>query len=152
MPIVDLSHPLAHGTRTYPGFPPMSISDYWDHDSEGWQISQLTFVSSSGTYLDAPLHRHSDGQSVAELSLTSCTDLPGVKIVTSESKIEDSVVSISPERLSGKAALIQTGWSNNWGTARYRDHGDHPGLGQAASGASGMSLMLSHLPWLLETQ
>ena len=132
MPIVDLSHTLEHGTRTYPGFPPMSISDFWDHDNEGWQISQVTFVSSSGTYLDAPLHRYSDGQSVAELSLDSCANLPGVKIVTSESKIEDSVVSIPPERLSGRAVLIQTDWSRNWGTSRYRDQGDHPGLGQAA--------------------
>lgn len=132
MPIVDLSHSLAHGTRTYPMFPPMSISDFWNHDNEGWQISQVTFVSSSGTYLDAPLHRFSDGESVAELSLDSCTDLPGLKIVTSESKIEESVVSIHPESLIGRAVLIQTGWSDHWGKPEYRDQGSHPGLGQAA--------------------
>jgi len=110
----------------------MSISDFWDHDNEGWQISQVTFVSSSGTYLDAPLHRHRDGQSVAELSLDSCADLPGMKIVTSESKIDESVVSVHPDRLAGRAVLIQTGWSDHWGTSAYREHGSHPGLGQAA--------------------
>ena len=132
MAAVDLSHPIDHGTRTYPGFPPVSISDYWDHDNEGWQISQVTFVSSSGTYLDAPLHRHPQGLGVADLPLSSCVDLPGIKIVAHEAKIESSITSVGPEDLAGRAVLINTGWADKWGSPEYREQGKHPGLSGVA--------------------
>jgi len=126
--IFDLTHTLHHGTRTYPSFPPVSVSDYWDHQNEGWQISQVTFVSSSGTYLDAPLHRYADGLSVAELPLDSCVDLPGIKITAAEVKIEASILGVDADQLAGKAVLVQTGWSQKWGTPEYRKQGEHPGL------------------------
>lgn len=132
MTVIDLSHSISHGTRTYPSFPPVSISDYWDHENEGWQISQVTFVSSSGTYLDAPLHRHADGLSVADLPLDSCVDLPGIKIDAPEAKIEASITAVDRADLAGKAVLIQTGWSDMWGTPEYREQGNHPGLSGGA--------------------
>jgi kynurenine formamidase len=110
----------------------MSVSDFWQHDLDGWQISQVTFVSSSGTYLDAPLHRFPDGDSVADLPLQSCSNIEGIKIVTDEVRIEDAILDTDADAVAGKAVLIQTGWSNHWGTEKYGQTDSHPGLTAAA--------------------
>lgn len=133
MDVIDLSHRLRHGTRTYPTFPPMSISDFWQHDLDGWQISQVTFVTSSGTYLDAPLHRFPDGDSVADLSLGSCSNIEGIKIVANELRIEESILAMDADALAGKAVLVQTGWSDHWGTEKYGKTELHPGMTAAAA-------------------
>lgn len=110
----------------------MSISDFWQHDLEGWQISQVTFVSSSGTYLDAPLHRFPHGDSVADLPLQSCSNIEGIKIATDEVRIEETILAMDADTVTGKAVLIQTGWSDKWGTETYGQTESHPGLTAAA--------------------
>jgi arylformamidase len=84
-------------------------------------------VANTGTYLDSPFHRYSDGVDIGQLSLSSLANLEGVvaRIDTSGGR---AITSAALENLSlkGKAALIHTGWDIHWRTERYFE--GHPFL------------------------
>ena len=125
--LVDLSHAIHDGQITYPGLPAISIKDHLSHDAalggyaEGvsFQIGRIDMVANSGTSIDAPYHRFPGTPDVAALPLASMADLQGVvvrlagmagKAVTRQALLP------ATEDVSGKAVLIETGWSARWGT------------------------------------
>lgn len=132
--IIDLSQPIHDGMVTYPGLPAPSITDHLGRaesreryaPGHEFQIGRIDMVANTGTYLDTPFHRFSDGHDLAGLDLTKVVAVPGLVI--------DAPASgpIGPEcfarhDLAGRAVLIRTGWSTHFGTDRYGDP-DHPGL------------------------
>jgi kynurenine formamidase len=132
--LVDLSHVIEHGLRTYPGLPEPSVGAWQSHDdSRGryapgteFHIGRIEMVANTGTYLDAPFHRWRDGADVSALALESLADLPG-RVVDARAagrRIDSS--SLPDEDLAGCAVLFRTGWSRHWGTPRYFD--GHPFL------------------------
>src|SRR6185437_10161910 len=84
--IVDLSHVIEHGMTTYPGLPGPHICDFWTRegsaanydDGSSFQIGRIDMVANTGTYVDAPFHRYSEGRDLADLPLQSLADLPGI--------------------------------------------------------------------------
>src|SRR4051794_12018271 len=86
MSVIDLSHRLRAGVRTYPRLPSPEVEDYLSFDAsrshyaEGteFQIRKLSMITSTGTYLDAPRHRFRDGADVASIALSQCVSLPAV--------------------------------------------------------------------------
>src|SRR5262249_43014004 len=80
-------------------------------------------------YVDAPLHRYTDGADVSELPLESLAELPGVVIDAGGGR------AAGPDRLGdvdarGKAGLVRTGWDRHWGTGAYFE--GHPVLAREA--------------------
>jgi kynurenine formamidase len=137
--IVDLSHPVGHGTITYPGLPGPVISDHLSREAsrfryaEGYefQIGRIDMVANTGTYLDTPFHRFAEGHDLAGLDLSRVAAVPGV-LVDATGVQEVAVDQFAGHEVAGRAVLLHTGWSQHWGTERYGD-ASHPFLGREAA-------------------
>ena len=134
---IDLSHTIEHGMITYRGLPAPLICDYLSreasrqHYEEGteFHIGRIDMVANTGTYLDSPFHRYSDGKDLSELPLTSLAGLEGVVVHCADR-------AITPEAfrglgLHGKAVLLHTGWDQHWRTDAYFE--GHPFLTSEAA-------------------
>lgn len=140
MGIVDLSHPVGHGTVTYPGLPGPEISDHMsraesrDRYASGYefQIGRISMVANTGTYLDTPFHRFAEGHDLTGLALDRVVDVPAVVV---DVPVQEAGADLLAGReIAGRAVLFRTGWDAHWGTDRYGD-GDHPFVGVDAAAA-----------------
>jgi kynurenine formamidase len=126
--IIDLSHPLAPGMPSYPGLPEPRFHVFLAHEdaprqahySPGttFQIAAYELAGNTGTYLDAPFHRHAEGFDLADLPLERMANLPGVVINAPEDGPIEARV-FSDVALRGKAVLVHTGWAKHWGGDGY---------------------------------
>ncbi|MGI8706391.1 MAG: cyclase family protein [Sphingomicrobium sp.] len=133
--IVDLSHVIEDGMTTYKGLPGPHICDFWTRedsagnydDGSSFQIGRIDMVANTGTYVDSPFHRYADGKDLAELSLGSLVDLPGIVIRRPyEVGLATDVTDFERFVVRGKAVLVHTGWDRHWRTDAYAT--DHPFL------------------------
>ena len=131
--IVDLSHVIEHGMTTYPGLPGPHICDFWEREStranyddgSSFQIGHIDMVANTGTYLDSPFHRYSEGKDLSELPLDWLADLPGILVRQPwQQEIAVGMSAFSGLDVRGKAVLVHTGWDEHWRTDRYGK--DHP--------------------------
>src|SRR5688500_14262685 len=75
--LIDLSHTIEDGMITYKGLPAPIICDYLSRErSRGiyeagteFQIGKIEMVTNTGTYVDCPFHRYSDGKDLSEVKL-----------------------------------------------------------------------------------
>jgi arylformamidase len=138
--LIDLSHSLEDGMETYKGLEPIHICDYWTREMSqqnyqagtSFQIGKITMVANSGTYLDAPFHRYQEGADLSELSLNQVAELNAIKIVVQLGTKQIGTSIFEPYQIKNKAVLIQTNWSEHWGTEVYSNE-EHPYLTQAAA-------------------
>jgi kynurenine formamidase len=129
--LIDLSHTIFDGLVTYKGLPPPVICDYLSREESRkfyepgteFQIGKIEMVTNTGTYLDCPFHRYSDGKDLSELALEQCTDLEAVTI-DAVNVMEIDVEFFSGVVLTNKAVIIHTGWSRHWDTEQYFEN--HP--------------------------
>ena len=124
--IIDLSHLIEPGMPAYPGLPEPKFRVVRTHGDEtgyapgtSFQIAAYDLGGNTGTYVDAPFHRHRDGADLAEVPLAKLAHLPGVLIGAHEDG------PIGPETfrsfdLKGRAVLLYTGWSRRWGGDYFR--------------------------------
>lgn len=140
--VIDLSHLIADGAVTYPGLPAPSITWELTHEQSRANYDQgtefafvrLDLVGSTGTYLDAPLHRYVGGADVTGYDLARLVSVPGVVLRFPEGSegwpaiAADAFAGLD---LAGKAVLIHTGWASRFGTPEYV--GGHPHLTEAAA-------------------
>jgi arylformamidase len=138
--LIDVSHTVEDGMITYKGLPAPVISAHLSREASKafyepgteFHIGKIEMVANTGTYLDSPFHRYSDGQDLAELELTSLANLKGEVVRTLNAGSDASLRQINPSsleglELKGKAVLFHTGWDTNWRTEKYSD-GTHPFL------------------------
>ena len=124
---------------THPGLPGPIICDFLSREaSRGryapgveFHIGKIEMVANTGTYLDAPFHRYSDGLDLAQLPLASLANLEGIVV-----RVPPDVRSIGPgmfrgRSVEGKAVLVHTGWDRHWRTDRYLS--GHPFLTRDAA-------------------
>jgi kynurenine formamidase len=128
MRLVDLSHTIEHGMTTYPGLPGPIICDFLsrqasrDHYAPGveFHIGKIEMVANTGTYLDSPFHRYTEGKDLSQLSLSVLANLDAVVVRIPAGAGR----AIPPEvfdriEVNGKAVLVHTGWDRYWRTERY---------------------------------
>jgi kynurenine formamidase len=85
-----------------------------------FQIAGINLTGNTGTYIDAPFHRHADKADLAGLQLEQLADLPGVVIdarTVQGRAIEPEIFAGCD--VAGKAVLVRTGWSQRWGALNY---------------------------------
>ena len=128
MPLIDLSHSIEHGMTTYPGLPAPIICDYLSREASRshyapgveFQIGKIEMVANTGTYIDAPFHRWSDGKDLAALPLESLAGLDAIVInVPTGSRRPIARAAFEGAELKGKAVLVRTGWDAHWRTGKY---------------------------------
>jgi kynurenine formamidase len=138
---IDLSHTIEDGLITYKGLPAPIICDYLSREDSRkfyepgteFQIGKIEMVSNTGTYIDTPFHRYSDGKDLSEISLEALVDLEGVVVrVPQTERLEITENDFGNIDVAGKAVLVSTGWSEFWNTARYFE--GHPFLTEGAAG------------------
>ncbi|HVT31363.1 MAG TPA: cyclase family protein [Rhodanobacteraceae bacterium] len=133
--LVDLSHAIEDGMVTYKGLPAPLICDHLTradsraHYAPGteFQIGRITMVANTGTYIDSPFHRFSDGADVADFELASIAGLEAV-VVHLDGKRDRAIArgELAAFDVEGKAVLVHTGWSRHWRTDAYFEN--HPFL------------------------
>jgi len=125
--IVDLSHPIEDGMITYTGLPGPKISDHLSreasrgHYAEGttFQIGRIEMVANTGTYIDAPFHRHVDGKDLSQFDLESIANLNGLVLQADPGTRAITADLFKDRDLTGKAVLVHTGWDRHWSTGQY---------------------------------
>ncbi len=130
---VDLSHEIREGLVTYPGIPsPVVGAVLTREDSRSryapgteFLIGRIELAGNTGTYLDTPFHRYSDGFDLADLALETVVDVP-ITLISTGSLTEIGPEALAGLPLSGQAVLFHTGWSRHFGTPAYAT--GHPHL------------------------
>jgi kynurenine formamidase len=124
---IDLSHSIEDGMITYPGIPGPKIQEHLSREDSKhyyaggttFQIGKIEMVANTGTYIDAPFHRHKDGKDLSQLDMASVANLDGVLLHADPATREISPDLFRGQDLKGKAVLIHTGWDRHWGTESY---------------------------------
>jgi kynurenine formamidase len=117
---VDLSHVIEAGMPAYPGLPEPRFGTFLTHaeslerrayaEGTSFQIATYDIGGNTGTYLDAPFHRHAELADLAELELARIADVPGMIV---------SIDELHGADVSGRAVLVRTDWSKKWGQDDY---------------------------------
>ncbi len=90
-------------------------------------------VTNTGTYIDCPFHRFSEGDDFGEVTLDRLVDLPGMVIqVPYQHSPEIGLEAIQGKDVTGKAVLFHTGWDQHFNTPTYYEN--HPYLTESAAG------------------
>ncbi|MDQ3930761.1 MAG: cyclase family protein [Chloroflexota bacterium] len=125
---IDLSHRLTPGMPSYPGLLEPKFRTWFTHEESAargtyssgttFQIATYELGGNTGTYVDAPFHRHPDGPDLADLPLEKLADVPGIVV---QGAADGAVPWTAFEGLDlrGKAVLVHTGWSERWGGPDY---------------------------------
>ncbi len=130
MPLIDLSHSVAHGTITYPGLPAPVITDFVSREDSKkryapdttFHIARIDMVANTGTYIDAPSHRFADGKDISQLRLDQVANIDAVVIDTHGIR-EIGPAIFRAHDLAGRAVLFLTRWSRYFGTPEYGSGG-----------------------------
>jgi kynurenine formamidase len=155
---VDLSHEIEHGMVTYPGLAVPVISDWLSRDASRakyaagttFQIGKIEMIANTGTYMDAPFHRHAGGGDIAAYPLEAVADLDGVVVRATARAGRGLDAGVFRGRdVRGKAVLVHTGWDAHWRTPAYgtghpfltRDAAEHlVGAGAALVGIDSLNI------------
>ena len=89
-----------------------------------FEITEIAFQTSVGTYLDAPAHRFPGERDVADLALDELVH-DGIVVDVRDREpyeaVDESVLPADVD-LAGKAVLFNFGWDAYWGTEAYREY------------------------------
>ena len=138
--LVDLSHTFEDGM---PGFVmrtpdgrtapfTASIKPFLTHaDSAAFydgkasfELTEITFQTSIGTYLDAPAHRFEGRRDIAALSLDEVV-LDAAVVHVRDARAGEAITldrCTLPADLGGRAILFRFDWDRYWGTPAYEDY------------------------------
>jgi kynurenine formamidase len=127
---VEVSHPIEAGMKTYSGLPEPSVEVLLDYDASRerycdkaeFLIASLHLCGNTGTYVDSPRHRYRACADLAEIPLEAAAHVPVTKIearVRPERGVGAEV--FGNAQITGRAVLINTGWSLHWRNDRYFD-------------------------------
>jgi hypothetical protein len=129
--VVDLSHPIRAGLITYPGLPAPVITPHLTRaDSRRryapgteFAMDVITMIGNTGTYLDSPFHRYSDGADLAGLDLSTLVGLPAEVFHVTDgwdcTRRGIGAEMLADRNVGGAAVLLHTGWDRHFGTERY---------------------------------
>lgn len=140
MKFIDLSHPFEDGmpglkikneNGTYTTYT-VKIRPFLTHEQTkpkyqnktSFEITEITFPTSIGTYLDSPFHRFPDKRDISQINLEEVI-LPGFVIPVHNRSpfesvdLEDISDLIYTKDITSKAILFNFNWSKFWGTEQY---------------------------------
>ena len=138
--LIDLSHTIENGMITYKGLPAPIICDHISHIQSRasyalgteFQIGRIDMVANTGTYIDTPYHRYSDGNDLSATPLPAMAGIPGV-VVRMTGVLNRAIdwMNFAAVEVRGRAVLINTGWDRHWRSDAYFE--GHPFLTKAAA-------------------
>jgi kynurenine formamidase len=124
---------------SYPGLPVPHFGVFLSHEDSAargvyapgttFQMAVFELGGNTGTYIDAPFHRHPGRADLADLPLDKIANLPGI-VITALQEGEITPRVFDGLDLRGKAVIVRTDWAQRWGESDYFRSG--PYLGAAA--------------------
>ena len=113
----------------YPGLPIPQFHIFMAHEDAArhstyapgttFQIASYEIGGNTGTYVDAPFHRHPAGADLADVPLSHLADVTGVLVsVPGDGAIGAEF--FAGVNVRSKAVLVYTGWSERWGGDYFR--------------------------------
>ncbi len=125
--MVEVSHQVVAGMKTYPGLPEPSVEVIFDYDQSQeryqgkaeFRIASLHLCGNTGTYVDAPIHRYRGGADLASLPLERLANLETVVIDCTGAERAISAEALAEVELRYRAVLVRTDFSDRWGTPEY---------------------------------
>jgi kynurenine formamidase len=125
--ITEVSHPIRAGMKTYPGLPEPKVEVLLDYEAsrERYQdkaeffIASLHLCGNTGTYVDAPIHRHRGGADLAALPLERLANLETAVIDCTGDERAIGADALTGVELRYRGVLIRTDFSRHWGTPEY---------------------------------
>jgi len=131
MKLIDLSHVIEEDMSIFPSLPRPRIEAYLTHaeslahyDGRAcFEVTHLDMVTSLGTYLDAPYHRHPGRATIDQLALGQCVR-PGVVVDVRGKGPGEPIraAEVPTGDLRGRAVLFCTGWDCYWKQPTYHRH------------------------------
>jgi arylformamidase len=123
---VEVSHRIEPGMVTYQGLPAPEAELFLDYDESRprygqqaeFRMASLRLLGNTGTYVDAPIHRHRGGADLADLPLERLAHVP-VTVVDAVGARAVGAETFDGLELGGRAVLVRTGFSRHWGTEAY---------------------------------
>jgi arylformamidase len=122
MRVVDLTQPMTNGMPVMEGITPPAFHDLADVATDGYAMSQYTFVNHTGTHVDAPAHQIAGGATLDDIPLDRLvTDALTVDLTSREPGPVglDVLGRFLPEVRRGDIVLLRSGNAANWGTDAY---------------------------------
>ncbi len=127
--LIDLSHTIHPDMPRFASFDAPHVGALWTHTEaaeRGYvdttcEVTEVRFVTSIGTYMDAPYHFDPLGADISQLDLSQLV-LPGLVLDLRDHAASDAPLPIDVlDGLDarGRALLLCTGWSDYWGEERY---------------------------------
>ncbi len=114
--VVDLSHVVDNGTKSYPGDPAPRLDTAADITHDSCCVTRISLVTHTGTHVDAEAHVIHGGKRLGDYPLTAFSglarvaDLRGLSVV--DASALDSIESCD-------WLLLCTGQSEKWGSEEY---------------------------------
>jgi len=122
MKLIDLTHPISPGMPVYPGTEPPLFRTECSIDEVGFLEKKITFYSHTGTHIDAPAHIIKGHNT---LDLLPIEHFHGTALLLNFSSVQTKIIDVKElepyrEKIQKvEFLLIQTGWSQYWGTEEY---------------------------------
>jgi kynurenine formamidase len=120
--VYDLSQPLTDGMPVYPGSRPVGVEPVATVADDGARVTELDLDTHVGTHVDAPAHTLADGKTLNEFPLAAFSfDALLVDCTGFDDRAAIGMGAL-PDPTDHDMLVLRTGWSEHWGTDRYRDH------------------------------
>jgi kynurenine formamidase len=106
--------------------PEARIGAILDHDASRdryqgkaeFYLGRVDMPGNTGTYVDAPFHRHRDLEDLSRLELDRLAGIPGV-VVDAPATQGPIDLGLGIDEVRGRAVLIRTGWDRRWPGESY---------------------------------
>jgi kynurenine formamidase len=139
MRIIEVSHRIEAGMKTYPGLPEPTVDVNLDYESSReryggkaeFLIASLHLCGNTGTYVDSPHHRFPTGADLAEIPLERLAHVPVVVVDATRAGRAIGADAFDGVELEDRAVLVRTDFSRHWGTEAYFT--EHPHLTAASA-------------------
>ena len=129
--VEDMTHELHENFPTYFGKPQFSRKQLFNHAEHSFSVWEYTLVEHTGTHIDAPLHFSADGQSVAEIPVSSLF-APLCVIDIADRAEGDADTQVTPDDIKAWIAAngdipqnacvaMHSGWSKHVATDKFRN-------------------------------
>jgi kynurenine formamidase len=123
--VVDLTLPLDNATTVYPGDPLVDIRTEGP-DEAGFHVTSIGVGSHTGTHCDAPFHFVGDGAPIDEVDLALFAG--PLVLIDVRGRTDRAVIGVDDIAAAlgalgpGVIAVLNTGWTQHYGTDRYFAH------------------------------
>jgi len=120
--IIDLTHAMTNGMPVMAGITPPEFRDLADVATDGYAMSQYTFINHTGTHVDAPAHQIAGGASLDDIPLDwLVTDAVTIDLTGHDpgpvgpADLGAALDQVRP----GDIVLLRSDNAANWGTDAY---------------------------------